>query len=68
MAAGKTKSMGEIDDIREMFQLMVALGIPSKGLKSLEDMKRRVKTTIGQSSKPPSWNAGQVTRLTMTAF
>lgn len=32
MAAGKTKSMGEIDDIREMFQLMVALGIPSKGL------------------------------------
>lgn len=66
MAAGKTKSMGEIDDIREMFQLMVALGIPSKGLKSLEDMKTgRVKSTIGQSSKPPSWNAGQVT---MTAF
>ena len=65
MAAGKKKSIDEIDDIGEMFQAMAALGISSKGLKSLEDMKSRVRTTIGQSSKPPSWNAGQVT---ITAF
>ena len=65
MAAGKKKSIDEIDDIGEMFQAMAALGISSKGLKSLEDMKSRVRTMIGQSSKPPSWNAGQVT---ITAF
>ena len=65
MATGKKKSIDEIDDIGEMFQAMAALGISSKGLKSLEDMKRRVRTMIGQSSKPPSWNAGQVT---ITAF
>ena len=65
MAAGQKKSIDEIDDIGEMFQAMAALGISSKGLKSLEDMKSRVRSTIGQSSKPPSWNAGQVT---MTAF
>ena len=65
MAAGKKKSIDEIDDIGEMFQAMAALGISSTGLKSLEDMKSRVRTTIGQSSKPPSWNAGQVT---ITAF
>lgn len=66
MAAGKTKSnLDEIDDIFEMVDVMKALEISSKGLKTLEDMKKQVKTIIGQASKPTSWNAGEVK---MTAF
>ena len=65
MATGKSKSIDDIDEIAEMFEAMAALGISSKGLKTLEEMKSRVRTIIGQSSKPPSWNAGQVTK---TAF
>ena len=66
MAAGKTKrNLDEIDDIGEMIEVMKALDISSKELKSLEDMKERVKTIIGEASKPTSWNAGQVK---MTAF
>ena len=60
MAARKTKSIDEIDDIGEMFEAMAALDISSKGLQTLQDMKDRVKTTIDQSSKSPSWSAGQV--------
>ena len=63
MAAGK--GIDEIDEIGEMYEVMKALDISSKGLKSLEDMKKRVRTVIGQASRPPSWNARQVT---MTAF
>ena len=48
MAAGKTKSINEIDDIGEMFEAMAALDISSKGLQTLQDMKDRVKTTIDQ--------------------
>ena len=60
MAAAKTKSIDEIDDIGEMFEAMAALDISSKGLQTLQDMKDRVKITIDQSSKSPSWSAGQV--------
>ena len=48
MAARKTKSIDEIDDIGEMFEAMAALDISSKGLQTLQDMKDRVKTTIDQ--------------------
>ena len=65
MATGKSKTIDEIDELPEMLEAMQALGISCKGLKTLDDMKSRVRTTIGQSSKPLSWNAGQVT---MTAF
>ena len=66
MATGKSKSIDEIDDLVEMLEAMAAFGIPSKGLKTLDDMKSRVIRSIaGQSSKPTSWNAGQVTT---TAF
>ena len=66
MAAGKTKSnLDEIDNIFEMVDVMKALDISPQGLQSLEDMKKRVKTVIGQASKPTSWNAGEVK---MTAF
>ena len=66
MAAGKTKSnLDEIDNIFEMVDVMKALDISPQGLQSLEDMKKRVKTIIGQASKPTSWNAGEVK---VTAF
>ena len=66
MATGKSKTIDEIDELPEMFEAMVALGISCKGLKTLDDMKSHViKSIAGQPSKPPSWNAGQVT---MTAF
>ena len=48
MAAGKTKSINEIDDIGEMFEATAALDISSKGLQTLQDMKDRIKTTIDQ--------------------
>ena len=48
MAAAKTKSIDEIDDIGEMFEAMAALDISSKGLQTLQDMKDRVKITIDQ--------------------
>ena len=51
MAARKTKSIDEIDDIGEMFEAMAALDISSKGLQTLQDMRDRVKATIDQSSK-----------------
>ena len=60
MAAGKTKSIYEIDDIAEMFQAMAALDISCKGLKTLDDMKSRVRDELGQSEKTPVWTAGQV--------
>ena len=63
MAAGKTKSIDEIDDIREMFEAMAALDISSKGLQTLQDMRDRVKCAIAQSSKSPGWSAGQVRML-----
>ena len=68
MAAGETKSIDEIDDIGEMFEAMAALDISSKGLQTLQDMKDRVRTAIiDQSSKTPSWNAGQV-RICYSSF
>ena len=48
MAAGKTKSINEIDDIGEMVEATAALDISSKGLQTLQDMKDRIKTTIDQ--------------------
>ena len=63
MAAAKTESIDEIDDIFEMLDVMMALDIPQKGLLTLQDMKDLVKSTIDQSSRSPSWSAGQVRML-----
>ena len=60
MASGKSKTINEIDDIADMFQAMEALGISCKGLKTLQEMKDRVKDELHQSAKKPSWTAGQV--------
>lgn len=60
MATGKLKTIDEINDIGEMFQAMVALDISCEGLKTLDEMKDRLRHELHQSIKKPSWSAGQV--------
>ncbi|XP_068736758.1 dual serine/threonine and tyrosine protein kinase-like isoform X1 [Montipora capricornis] len=59
MASGTQKKIDEIDDILEMGELMKGLGISCKGLTTLEQMKEAVKTTLHETSKKPTWNAGE---------
>ena len=63
MASRKKKSIEEIDDLFEMFQAMGALGIRCEGLKTLEEMKSRVKTELNQSLDDQSWAADEVRTL-----
>jgi len=58
-ASGESKTIEEIDDLSEMSDLMKALGISCKGLKTLDEMKTRVRTELNSVEKP-SWTAGQV--------
>ena len=60
MASGGTKTIEEIDDIMEMYPAMMALGISCKGLKTLDEMKAKVKEELNPSVDKPSWTAGQV--------
>ena len=60
MASCKTKNIQEIDDLSEMFEAMAALGISCKGLKTLDQMKAKVKEELNASVDKPSWTAGQV--------
>ena len=60
MASGKTKTIYEINDIMEMVQAMTALGMSCKGLRTLDEMKDRVRNELGKSQKEPRWTAGQV--------
>ena len=43
MASCKTKTIEEIDDVLEMYKAMEALGISSGGLKTLDEMKAKVR-------------------------
>ena len=61
MASGTHRKIDEIDDISELVEVMKALDISCKGLTTLEQMKEAVKTTLQQTSKKPTWNAGEVT-------
>ena len=60
MASGKSKTIEEIDDIADMFQAMAALDISCEGLRTVQQMKDRVRNELHQSAKKPSWTAGQV--------
>ena len=60
MSSCKTKNIQEIDDLSEMFEAMAALGISCKGLKTLDQMKAKVKEELNASVDKPSWTAGQV--------
>ena len=53
----------KIDDIMEMANTMATLKIPSKGLKTLDQMKAKVKETLQSSEKKSSWTAKEVRTL-----
>ena len=61
MAMGTKKIIDEMDDIIEMAQAMNALGISCKGLKTLDQMKDKVRTSLHQTANKPSWTARKVT-------
>ena len=63
MATCKRKTIEEIDDPLEMYKAMKALGISCSGLKTLDEMKAKVKDELNPSADEPSWTAGQVTML-----
>lgn len=53
-----------IDDIGAMVKLMEVLEIPTKGLKTIEEMKTRTMDFIStQKKKAPDWSSGKVGRL-----
>ena len=54
------KGIDEIDDIIEMSCIMKSLGVSSKGLRTLEEMKQRVKEKIRLSEEKSSWTAKEV--------
>ena len=53
----------KIDDILEMASTMATLKISSKGLKTLDQMKAKVKETLQSSEKKSSWTAKEVRTL-----
>ena len=57
------KKIQEIDDLSKMFQAMAALGIACKGLKTLDEMKAKVKEELNPSDEKLSRKAGQVRNL-----
>ena len=63
MSYSPTKSIDEIDDLLEMVKIMQVLDIPSKGLLTLDELKRQVITALNQSQTKPNWIAGQVSIL-----
>ena len=53
----------KIDDISEMVSIMATLNISSRGLKTLDQMKAKVKETLQSSEKKSSWTAKEVRTL-----
>ncbi|XP_029190509.2 dual serine/threonine and tyrosine protein kinase-like isoform X2 [Acropora millepora] len=57
MATDTQKIIDEIEDIAEMTEAMNALGISYKGLKTLDQMKDKLRTSLHQTANKPSWTA-----------
>ena len=51
MASSKSKTIDEIDDMGDMLQAMTSLNISCKGMKTLQQMKDRVKKLTVPVSK-----------------
>ena len=57
----EAKDIDAIVDIVDMVQTMASLGVSSKGLQTLDEMKTRVKETLRMSEKKKSsWTAKEV--------
>ena len=54
------KDIDAIDDMMDMVRTMTSLGVSSKGLRTLDEMKERVKETLKLSEKKSSWTAKEV--------
>ena len=57
MACSKVKDIHDIDDVEEMYKLMKSLGVSTKKLKGLEDMKSRVEKFAEEAKSRQSWSA-----------
>ena len=53
----------KIDDIVDMVNIMATLKVPFKGLRTLDQMKAKVKETLHLSEKKLSWTAKEVRTL-----
>lgn len=62
MATSKPNKIDEIHNIVEMAQIMTALEIPSDGLRTLDEMRNRVK----QSAIESGWTVGEVSIIPET--
>ena len=54
------REIDEIDDISDMVRTMSSLGVSSKGLRTLDEMKQLTKETLRLSKKKSSWTAKKV--------
>ena len=54
------KEIDAVDDIMDLVRKMTCLGVSLKGLRTLDEMKQRVKETLKRSEKKSSWTAKQV--------
>ena len=60
MASRRTKTIEEIDELMEVCKIMEAFSISSSGLRTLDEMKAKVKEALNPSVDKPSLTAGQV--------
>ena len=60
MACSKVKDIHDIDDVEEMYKLMKSLGVSTKKLKGLDDMKSRVNEFVEKAKSRQSWSAAEV--------
>lgn len=63
MATGKAKTIDEIDNMKEMSDVMEALEISYPDLQKLDEMKSRAKSEFGQLLSISRWTAGEVSIL-----
>jgi len=54
------KQIDDIDTIMDMVRTMMSLGVSYEGLRTLDEMKQRVKETLKLSEKKSSWTAKEV--------
>ena len=55
-----TPDIDKIDDLADMLSIMESLKIPSKGLKTLDEMKEKVKKKLQSSEEKSTWTAKEV--------
>lgn len=49
-----------IDDLEDLFHIMASIGVSSKGLKTLDELKDRVKGALKMYEKSSGWTGKEV--------